>query len=161
MITPRSQWNDWIISLTPGSYHDANFIIISGTVVDCHNDNIWCCQWWQSWYYDNFFSVQVQHFSRNQIDGLVQDCSNSIANALELLQSCTKPSKLSHHHPSTHSSMALFQLMTYPERMKDSILTTCTFPCTVPIYSHLLWNGRWQYVIRDLKKEKNTSIQDL
>ena len=25
------------------------------------------------------------------IDGLVQDCSNSIANALELLQSCTKP----------------------------------------------------------------------
>ena len=24
--------------------------------------------------------------------GLVQDCSNSIANALELLQSCTKPS---------------------------------------------------------------------
>ena len=28
-------------------------------------------------------------------DGLVQDCSNSIANALELLQSCTKPSTLS------------------------------------------------------------------
>ena len=26
------------------------------------------------------------------IDGLVQECSNSIANALELLQSCTKPS---------------------------------------------------------------------
>ena len=26
------------------------------------------------------------------IDGSVQDCSNSIANALELLQSCTKPS---------------------------------------------------------------------
>ena len=25
------------------------------------------------------------------IDGLVQDSSNSIANALELLQSCTKP----------------------------------------------------------------------
>ena len=28
----------------------------------------------------------------SNIDGLVQDCSNSIANALELLQSCTKPS---------------------------------------------------------------------
>ena len=28
-----------------------------------------------------------------EIDGLVQDCSNSIANALELLQSCTKPWK--------------------------------------------------------------------
>ena len=25
------------------------------------------------------------------IDGLMQDCINSIANALELLQSCTKP----------------------------------------------------------------------
>ena len=25
----------------------------------------------------------------NHIDGLAQDCSNSIANALELLQSCT------------------------------------------------------------------------
>ena len=28
-----------------------------------------------------------------QIDGLVQGGSNSIANKLELLQSCTKPSK--------------------------------------------------------------------
>ena len=25
------------------------------------------------------------------LDGLVQDCCNSIANAMELLQSCTKP----------------------------------------------------------------------
>ena len=36
-------------------------------------------------------------------EGLEQDCSNSIANALELLQSCTKPSicsnsKLPYHH---------------------------------------------------------------
>ena len=29
-----------------------------------------------------------------EIDGLAQDCSNSIANALELLQSCTKPSNV-------------------------------------------------------------------
>ena len=36
------------------------------------------------------------------IDGLVQDCSNSIANALELLQSCTKPSI----YPITSRSMA-------------------------------------------------------
>ena len=27
------------------------------------------------------------------INGLAQDCSNSIANTLELLQSCTKPSR--------------------------------------------------------------------
>ena len=31
-------------------------------------------------------------YSLKHIDGLVQDCSNSIASALELLQSCTKPS---------------------------------------------------------------------
>ena len=30
------------------------------------------------------------------INGLVQDCSNSIANALELLQSCTEPSINNH-----------------------------------------------------------------
>ena len=29
----------------------------------------------------------------HQVDGIVKDCSNSIANALELLQSCTKPWK--------------------------------------------------------------------
>ena len=28
----------------------------------------------------------------SNIDGLVQDCSNSIANAMELLHSCIKPS---------------------------------------------------------------------
>ena len=33
------------------------------------------------------FTDIIQH-----IDGFVQDCSNSIANALELLQSCAKPS---------------------------------------------------------------------
>ena len=34
-----------------------------------------------------FISVRyTQH-----IEGLVQDCSNSIANALEVLQSCTEP----------------------------------------------------------------------
>ena len=45
--------------------------------------------------------VTVMHFRtiwsllalyHNYIDGLAQDCSNSIANALELLKSCTKPS---------------------------------------------------------------------
>ena len=37
--------------------------------------------------YGFFYAV----FCYGYIDGLVQDCSNSIANALELLQSCTKP----------------------------------------------------------------------
>ena len=34
----------------------------------------------------------VTRASAENIDGLVQDYSNSISNALELLQSCTKPS---------------------------------------------------------------------
>ena len=33
----------------------------------------------------------------DKIDGLVQDCSNSSALAMELLQSCTKPSKCMLH----------------------------------------------------------------
>ena len=33
----------------------------------------------------------IHDFFLDNINGLVQDCSNSIANALELLQSCTKP----------------------------------------------------------------------
>ena len=36
-----------------------------------------------------FYEISVQ---RNEINGLVQDCSISSANALEILQSCTKPS---------------------------------------------------------------------
>ena len=37
--------------------------------------------------------VPIHEFTIIQYsDGLVQDCSNSIANALELLQYCTKPS---------------------------------------------------------------------
>ena len=39
------------------------------------------------------------------IDGLVQDCSNSIANALELLQCCTKPSILWKARRSKHWSL--------------------------------------------------------
>ena len=34
----------------------------------------------------------ITQFTDTHIDGLVQDCSNSIVNALELLQPCTKPS---------------------------------------------------------------------
>ena len=44
--------------------------------------------------YCGFVSVCVTESSekQNHDDGFVQDCSNSIANALEILQSCTKPS---------------------------------------------------------------------
>ena len=37
------------------------------------------------------------HLGTISMDGLVQDCSNAIANAPELLQSCTKPSISGHH----------------------------------------------------------------
>ena len=38
-----------------------------------------------------FCGIHITKISQ-EIDGLVQDCSNSIANVMELLQSCTKPS---------------------------------------------------------------------
>ena len=38
------------------------------------------------------FILLLSHLCNPHVDGLVQDCSNSIANALELLQSCTKSS---------------------------------------------------------------------
>ena len=34
---------------------------------------------------------RIENMKETYIDDLVQDCSNSSANALELLQSCTKP----------------------------------------------------------------------
>ena len=37
--------------------------------------------------------ICLHNFFKPQMDGLVQDCSISIANALELLQSCSKPLK--------------------------------------------------------------------
>ena len=54
---------------------------------------------WQEWtgpkiyFFETNFGLQrVDNRSVNHhIDGLVQDCSYSIANALELLQSCSKP----------------------------------------------------------------------
>ena len=46
--------------------------------------------WWNnSWQISNNLHPILQEY---HADDLVQDCSNSIANALELLQSCTKPS---------------------------------------------------------------------
>ena len=43
----------------------------------------------------------IDHTIYYQIDGLAQDCSNSIALAMELLQSCTKPLK-QHSIPHPH-----------------------------------------------------------
>ena len=39
----------------------------------------------------SIFSCSSLNTNKQYIKGLVQDCSNSIANTLELLQSCTEP----------------------------------------------------------------------
>ena len=44
-------------------------------------------------------------------DGFMQDCSNSIANALELLQSCTKPSIWIFIYISNLAGVSAAQLM--------------------------------------------------
>ena len=48
------------------------------------------------WREDLWPFYQEKTIVKWHIDGLVQDCGNSIAKALELLQSCTKPSIYSH-----------------------------------------------------------------
>ena len=47
---------------------------------------------------ESFCRSKIPH---DHIDGLVQDCSNSIVNALELLQSCTMPSIYDYHGNAT------------------------------------------------------------
>lgn len=47
----------------------------------------------------------------------------------------------------TYTSIALFQLITYPDRTNVSMCSMWIFPRSVPTYSHLLWSGRWMQVI--------------
>ena len=39
----------------------------------------------------NLILSNIGLVEKNHIDGLAQDCNNSIAKALEFMQSCTKP----------------------------------------------------------------------
>ena len=56
-----------------------------------------CWDYWNPEKYSIFDQVPLKQYWKygwvNHVDSLAQDCSNSIANALDLLQSCTKPSK--------------------------------------------------------------------
>ena len=56
--------------------------------------------------YGRYGTINSSELQQAHIDGLVQDCSNSIANALELLQSCAKPSIYfaPAHHNILHST---------------------------------------------------------
>ena len=64
---------------------EGNPLVISGfppqRVSNAENVSIWWCHHVRFWDNEGNFTT----------DGLAQDCSNSIANALELLQSCTRP----------------------------------------------------------------------
>ena len=71
------------------------------------------------------------------IDGLVQDCSNAIANALELLQSCTKPSK------ATFRYQLECKASRYQESLFDDInmiYISQIVNCGAPIYLHHIVN---------------------
>ena len=58
----------------------------------CYSSYIWISHF-KNWLQIPLFKSFVTNYVYiHHIDGLVQDWSNSIANALELLQSCTKPS---------------------------------------------------------------------
>lgn len=69
------------------------------------------------------------------------DLSMHVQNKLIVYRKPTPSSRFSTASVSasdTHSSMALFHMMTYPDKTKDSMLTMCVFPRSVPTYSHLL-----------------------
>ena len=75
----------------------------------------------------------LNHFQQH-FDGLVQDCSNSIANALELLQPCTKP----------------------------SIYQTLSQLCVSPLPSSWPWRGVQEYGYDEnkiMKKPETTSFR--
>ena len=71
-------------------------------------------------------AAKVGEFRFFYIDGLVQDCSVCIANALEILQSCTKPSIYFYVFSEkfgTSSSGAGFLLRKYKNRFVITIIS--------------------------------------
>ena len=61
----------------------------------------------------------------NEFNGLVQDCSISIANAMEILQSCTKPLNL----------LLLLLLLVYPKACGLSICGGCIFIIALHVWA--------------------------
>ena len=91
------------IPFTKGLYcgtFDVSFDVSLNKLLNKWSSNWWFEMPWCSWQHcnENWFSASAKVAHKQFIslclyfDGLVQGCSNSIANALELLQSCTKPS---------------------------------------------------------------------
>ena len=68
------------------------------------------------------------------IDGLVQDCSNSIANALELLQACTKPSICCYKY----IDWSIIEVMCQITRLNSNLVfVNCVLHCT----TRWVWAG--------------------
>ena len=76
------------------------------------------------------------------IDGLVQDCSNSSASAMELLQSCAEPSILSHSVISKHSKRPAVAIdivispVTSTVRYNSTLMTSKVWYVS---YLHVCW----------------------
>ena len=83
------------------------------------------------------------------IDGLAQDCSNSIANALELLQSCTKPSTW--YWLNTKQASNFINACMYRMRISELLYETKTMNAIM---------NRLSYITK-LKKKKPIKKQDL
>ena len=50
-------------ALKTESCHDADFAI-TGSITGCHNGNLWCCQWRQSWHHvTTWFSWDPQYMA--------------------------------------------------------------------------------------------------
>ena len=92
------QWNCWSLrcSWNIGCQRCSNYIFILDLTNDFNGlgrdnckmrrETFKCCDLVR-------LILEVWQHIWEQIDGLVQDCSISIANALKILQSCTKPSR--------------------------------------------------------------------
>ena len=60
----NSDTNKSAQALKTETCRNANFVVAGGTA-GCHNDNLWCRQWYQSWYhYNSRFSVDDIHNSQ-------------------------------------------------------------------------------------------------
>ena len=108
--------------------------VVIGGPDSCLIDNFWCFQWWHhinlnnigNLLSDGITSTDIEDFNISgcdsiwkkvsNIDSFGQNCHDSIANALELPQSCTKPSIWFHlpgdpcNTPVCHESLCPYHL---------------------------------------------------
>ena len=90
--------------------------------------------WLFNLYNENPYSWKDSLYLKHWMDGLVQDCSISIANALEILQSCTKPSESVDESDDniTHENKAWYKLYAY-------VIDCTILVCGIDLFSFLKW----------------------